>query len=136
MKKIDVSTINNSVYHESYEHVDTISDSNKQVDPRNDPIAETRIVDRVCNLSVRVGLFETAVVIGGRIGPVTNVLDNLRMELPLNSLSQINKNQSKVFVIGLVCNSVGVNMNILYCTLPDSRIFLRNHSRIGTPGVK
>ena len=50
MKKNDVSTINDSVYNESDEHVDTISDSNKQVDPRNDPIKETHIVDGVRTL--------------------------------------------------------------------------------------
>ena len=43
MKKKYVSTINDSVYYESYEHVDTISDPNKQVDPRNYPIAETQL---------------------------------------------------------------------------------------------
>ena len=57
-----VLTINNSVYYESYEHVDTISDYSKQVDARKDPIKETHIVDRVRNLSVRVGSLETAVI--------------------------------------------------------------------------
>ena len=74
MKNKDVSTINDYVYHESDEEVDTISDSNKQADPIRDPTAETHIIDRVCNLSVRVGLFDPSAVIGGRIGPVTNVL--------------------------------------------------------------
>ena len=63
MKNKNVSTINNSIYYESDEHVDLISDSDKQVDPRNDPISETHIVEMVCSLSVRVGLFEPAVVI-------------------------------------------------------------------------
>ena len=75
MKKKDLSTINDSVYYDSDEQVDIISDSNKQVDPRNDPIAETHIFDRVRNVSVGVGLFEPAVVIGGHIGPITNVLE-------------------------------------------------------------
>ena len=35
MKKKDVSTINDSVYYESYEHVDIIIDSSKQVDATN-----------------------------------------------------------------------------------------------------
>ena len=100
MKNKDVSTIKDSVYYESDEHVDTISYSNKQVDSRQYPISETHIVDRVCTLSVIVKLFETDVVIGGSVGPVTNVLENLRVELPLNSLSPLNMNQSKVFVIG------------------------------------
>ena len=36
--KKDVLTINNSLYYESGEHVDTISDSIKQVDASNQPI--------------------------------------------------------------------------------------------------
>ena len=97
MKKKYVSTINDSVYYESDEHVDMISDSDKQVDPRNDPIAETHIVDRVHTLSVRVGLSETDFVIRGRILPVMNVLDNSSVDLPLGSQ----------------CKSVGVNRHIL-----------------------
>ena len=77
--------MNDSEYCESDDHVDTISDSRKQVDPINDPIAETHIVDGFRTLSVRVGLFEPAVVVGGSIGPVTNVLENLTVELPLRS---------------------------------------------------
>ena len=80
MKKKDVSTTNDYVYYESDEQVDTISDSNKQVDPKSDPMAETHIFDRVGKLSVGVGLFEPY-VIGGGIGNdlVTNVLENLRV---------------------------------------------------------
>ena len=93
MKKKDVSTIKDSIYHESDKHVDTINDSKKQVDPRNDPISETHIFDRVNSLSARVRIFEPAVIIGGSIGPVTNVLENSRVELPLDSLSSLNTNQ-------------------------------------------
>ena len=67
MKNKYVSTINDSIYYELDEHVDTISDSNKQVDPRNNPISETHIVDSVSNLSVGFGLSEPAVFIEGRI---------------------------------------------------------------------
>ena len=42
------------MYYESDEHVDTISDSSKQVDASNEPIKDTHIVDRVRNLSVGV----------------------------------------------------------------------------------
>ena len=52
MKNKDVSKINDSVYYELDEQVDTISDSRKQVDPINDPIKETHIVDGVHTLSV------------------------------------------------------------------------------------
>ena len=66
MKKKDVSTINDSVYNESDENVDTISDSSKQVDASNDPIKETHIVDGINNLSVRV-VYVNSAVIGVRI---------------------------------------------------------------------
>ena len=45
MKKKDVSTINDYVYNESDEHLDMIIDSRKQVDPRNNPIKGTHIVN-------------------------------------------------------------------------------------------
>ena len=97
-------------------------------------MVETHIFDRVRKLSVGVGLFEPAVIRGG-IGNdlVTNVLENLRVELSLNSLSPLNTNMSKAFVIGSACKSVGVDRNTLNCTLPDRTI--QKHSRIGTPGV-
>ena len=52
MKKKDVSTINDLVYYELDEHVDTISASSKQVDASNDPIKDTHIVNGINNLSV------------------------------------------------------------------------------------
>ena len=54
MKKKEVSTINNSVYYESDEHVDTISDSSKPVDSSNEPITDTQIVEGINNLSVGI----------------------------------------------------------------------------------
>ena len=76
IKKKYVSTINDYVYYESDEQVDKISDSNKKVDPRSDPMAETHIVDRIRKLSVRVGLFEPSII--GVIGKdlVKNVQEN------------------------------------------------------------
>ena len=50
IKKKDVSTINDSVYNESDEHVDTISDPTKQVDARNGPIKVNHIVNRISTL--------------------------------------------------------------------------------------
>ena len=47
MQKEYLSTINDSVYYESEEQVDTIIDSNKQVDPNIDPKEETHIIDRI-----------------------------------------------------------------------------------------
>ena len=63
MKNKDVSTINDSVYNDYDEHVDTIRDSSKQVDPRNDPIKETHIVNGVRTLSIGVGSLEPAAII-------------------------------------------------------------------------
>ena len=114
-----------------------ISDSRKQVDPRNDPIKETHIVDGVHNLSIGVGPLETSLIgiIGQKITDlVTHVLTNSSEQLSMESLSPLNTFQSKPSVIGLQYESVGGNRNII-CTLIDSRNSMGNHSRIGTPGV-
>ena len=68
MKNKDVSTIINSVYYESDEHVDTISDPSKQVDVSNESIKDTHIVDIVRNLSVGIVSIEPAVIRVGIIG--------------------------------------------------------------------
>ena len=68
MKNKYVSTINDLVYYDSDEHVDTISDSSKWVDTSNDPIKETHIVNRINKLSVGVVSVEPAVIGIGIIG--------------------------------------------------------------------
>ena len=86
------------------EHVDTISDSSKQVDARNDPIKETHIVDRVHNVSVGVGPLKPDVI---RIGIIeqginqriingdTNIDTNLVTNVLTNSSRQLfNTNSS------------------------------------------
>ena len=115
MKKKYVSTINRFIYHESGEQIYTISYSNKQVDPRSNPMADIHIVDRIRILSVGVGIF-TPAFIGGSIGPVTNIQDNFHVEISLNILSPLNTNMSKAFMIGLACKSVGVNRKIINST--------------------
>ena len=133
MLKKDVSTINDSAYYELDEQVDTISDSNKQVDASSKPKEETHIIDRIRKLSVRQ-IFEPAVI--GVIGQdlVTNVKENSRVDLSVKSLSSLNMIKSKAIMIGLECKIAEVDRNTLKsCTLPDKTI--RNHSRIGTPGV-
>ena len=52
MKKQHESTINDSVYYDSYEHADTISDSRKPVDASKEPIKDNHIAERIINLSV------------------------------------------------------------------------------------
>ena len=109
--------INDLVYYESDEHVDTISDSIKQVDASNEPIKETLIVDRVCNLSVGVVSVEPAVIGVGIIGQgitqgvinggtnisstlITNVLKNSSKILSETNTFQLNIIQSETLVIG------------------------------------
>ena len=126
MKKKDVSTIKDSIYNELDEQVDTISDSSKSVDPRNDPIKETHIVDEVSTLSIGVGSLKPAVIGIIKQGRtklstnlITHVLTNSREQLSMTSLSPLNMNQSKTFVIGSQDEIVGGNMNIT-CTSLDS----------------
>ena len=137
MKNKDVSTINDSVYNESDEHVDTISDFSKQVDARNNPIKETHIVERISNLSIAVGSLEPA-VIGiirqGSTNLVTHGLTNSSEQLSMMSSSPLITFQSKPFVIGSQDKSAGGNRNSI-CTSRDSRNSMGNHSRIGTPVV-
>ena len=96
-------------------------------------MAETHILDRVCKLSVRVGLFEPAAI--GVIGKdlITNVQDNSRVELSLDSFSPLNTDKLKAILIGSACKSAEVGRNTLSCTPPDRTI--RKHGRIVTPGV-
>ena len=109
MKNKDVSTINNYVYNEINEHIDTISDSIKQVDARNEPIKETHIFDGVFTLSIGVGLLYPAFIgiIGQSTDLVTHVLTNSSEQLSMKSLSPLNTNQSKTFMIGSQYESVG-----------------------------
>ena len=52
----------------------------------------------------------------------------------MKSSYPLNTNQSKAFVIGSQCESMGGNRNII-CTSLGSRNSMGNHSRIGTLGV-
>ena len=123
------------------EHIDTIIDSIKQIDARNDPIKEAHIVDGISTLSVGVGSLKPAVigVIGQGSTPlstnlVTNVLKNSSEQLLMTSSSPLNTVQSNAFVIGSHDKSVEGNRNIL-CTSCDSRNSRGDHSMIGTLGV-
>ena len=130
MKKKDVPTIKDSVYNESDEHVDTISDSSKQVDPINDPIKETRIVDGVSTSSIGVRYLEPAVIgiviigqgvsqINTNLVPnivtnlVTNVLTNSSEQLFNTNSSRLNTFQYEAFLIGLQDESVESNRKII-----------------------
>ena len=152
MKKKDVSTISNSVYNEINEHIDTISDSSKQVDARNEPIKETHIVDGINNLLVGVVSVKPAVIGIGIIGQGitqgvinggTNIGSNLATNVLTNSSEiifdmnkfQLNTLQSEAFVIGPQDESVEINRKII-CASSDSRNIRGNNiSRIDTPGA-
>ena len=118
------------VYYESDDHVDTISDSSKQVDARNDPIKDTHIVDRFCNLSVGVvsedpavigiriigqGITQGDISGGAHIGSnlVTNVLTNSSKKLFDTNTFKLSTLQSEAFVIGPQDESVESNRNII-----------------------
>ena len=62
MKKEKVLTIKDSVYYESDEHADTISDSSKQVGASNKPITDTHIIEGVDNLSLGIVSVKPAVI--------------------------------------------------------------------------
>ena len=96
MKKKDVSTIKDSVYTESDEHVDTISDFRKQVDAIKNPIEETHIVDVISTLPIGVGYLKPAVI--GIIGQgsmklstnlVTHILTNYSEQIYMTGLSPL-----------------------------------------------
>ena len=94
--KKDVLTINYSVYYVPDDHVDTTSDSSKQIDARNDPIKETHIVDRVCNLSVGVRYFEPAVIRIVIIGQgSTQLITNGDMNTGTNLVTNVLTNSSR-----------------------------------------
>ena len=88
MKNKYVSTINDSVYYESDDHVDTISDSSKQVDASNNPIKDTHIVYGINNLSVGVIFVDPAVIGVGIIGQgITQVVINWGINISSNHTS-------------------------------------------------
>ena len=152
MKNKDVSTINDSVYYELVEHVDTISDSRKQVDTSNKPIKDTHIVDGNKNLLVGVVTVEPYVIGVGIIGHGitqgvinggTNIISNLVTNVLTNSSKiifdtntfQLNTIQSEALMIGPQDELVKRN-NRMICTPSDSRKIRGEHiSRIDTPGV-
>ena len=116
MKKKDVSTIKDSVYYELDEHIDTISDSRKQVDASNEPITYTHIVEGINNLLFGIISIEPAVIGGGIIGQcinqgvingntkignniVTNVLTDSSKILFETNMFQLNSLQYETLVI-------------------------------------
>ena len=152
MKKKVKKEIDNSVYHESDEHSDTISDSSKQVDTSNKPITYTQIVEGVNNLSVRivsvkpavigVGIIERGIpqgVISGRTSIVKNIVTNISSDsnkkiIETNTF-QLNSLQSETLVIGSQDESMKSTNRIISTPSYSRNIKGNRISRIDTPGV-
>ena len=153
MKKEKVSTINYSVYYESDENVDTISDSSKQVDASNKPITDTHIFEGVNNLSVGIVSVKPAFIGFGIIGQsitqgvisgrtsidkiiVTDISSDYSNQLFKTNTFQLNSLQSETLVIGSQDESTK-STNRIISTPSDGRNIRGNRiSRIDTPGVK
>ena len=151
-KKKEVSKINNSVYYELDENVDTISDSRKTVDASNDPITDTHIVEGINNLSVRIVSAEPAIIVvgiirqgitQGVINGSTDIGSNIVTDIFMNSGKQLfetntfklNSLQSETLVIGPQDEYMKIT-NRIVSTPSDSRNISWNFiSRIDTPGV-
>ena len=121
--KKNVSTINDFVYYDLDKQIDTISDSNKQVDPSSNPRVDTNIINRIHKLSVRPILFDTD-VIGQDL--VTSVQETSINGLLLKSLNSLHTIFLKEIVTDAACNSAQVD-----------RISVQSPSRAihRTPGV-
>ena len=100
MKNKDVSTINDSVYYESDEHADTISDSSKPVDASNEPITDTHIFEGINNLSFEIVSVDPDFIGVGIIGQgttqgvinrITNIGSNIATDILTNSSKQLFK---------------------------------------------
>ena len=94
MKNKYVSTINDSVYYESDEHADTISDSSKQVDTNNEPIKDTHIFEGIINGIVSV---EPAVIRFRIVGQgITQGVINGDTSISSNIVTDILTDSSKI----------------------------------------
>ena len=107
MKNKDASTISDSEYNESDKHVDTISDSSKQVDAITEPIKDTHIVDGINNLSVGVISVEPAVIVIRIIRQGSNqIITNNNTSIGTNLVTNVLKNSSeKLFTYALTSSS-------------------------------
>ena len=137
MKEEKLSTINDSVYYDSGEHADTMSDLSKQVDASNKPIADTHIFDRVRNLSVGIvsvepdvvgfgiivrGITQVVISRGASIGKniFTDILPDSDKRLFETNTSQPKSLHSETLVIGSQDESMK-STNRIMSTLSDGR---------------
>ena len=106
IQKKDISTINDYVYNESNDQVDTISYSKENFDPISDPRVDTDITDGIQKLSIIPITFEP-VIIGKDL--VASVQETLRDRLLRESLKTLHTISSKEIVTDAACNSVQVD---------------------------
>ena len=137
MKNKEEKAIDDSVYHESDENTDKISDSSKEVYASNKPITDTHIVEGINNLSVGVVSFDPAIigvriigrgitqgVISGRTSLFNNIVTDISSDsskqLFETNMFQLNSLQYKALAIGLQDKPMKI-INRIISTPSDSR---------------
>ena len=146
-KNKDVLTINDSIYHNSDEHEDEISDSSKQVEASKEPIKDTHVLNTSVGIvsvkpaAVGVGIIGRGIT-QGVISRGTRIVKNVVMDVLTDSSNMIFKTdmfpldpfKSQTLVLAsqnkptLSCNSIVRASS----DIGNSRI---DHGRIGTPIV-
>ena len=120
IQKKDIWTINNFAYYESDDQIDTISDSNKQVDtssssntdsveqidPSSDPRVDTHITDGIQKLSIRPITFKPVVI---RQDLITSVQETSWDSLLRESLKPLHTISLKEIVTDRACSSAQVD---------------------------
>ena len=106
IQKKDISTINDSIYFELDDQVDTIFDSKEQVDPNSDPRIDTHINDRIQKLSIRPITLKP-VLIGQDL--VTSARKTSRDGFSLNIFNPLHTISVKEIVTEMECNSSQVD---------------------------
>ena len=101
--KKDASTINDSAYYNSDYHEDEISDSNKQVEASKEPITDTHIFDRVCNLldgivSVKPAVTGVGIVGRGGRGITQGVISGGTRIISSNVITDVLTDSSKMIL--------------------------------------
>ena len=150
-KNKDASTINDSAYHNSDEHEDEISASDKKVEASKEPITDTHVsITSVGTTSVDSGFIGVGIIGRGgrritqgminggtgiiRSNAVTDVLTNSSKMIFKTDTFPLNPFKSGTLIIAsqdeppLICNRI-VRMS---SDIGNSRI---DHGRIGTPTV-
>ena len=145
--------INYSAYYKSDEHEVEISDSSKQVEASKEPITDTHIVERVCNLLYLIVSVKPAVIGVGIIGRggcgitqgminggtgiissnvVADVLTDSNKMIFKTNMFPLNPSKSQTLVIASQDEST-LSSNRIVRTSSDIGNSRIDHGRIGTP---